>query len=859
MISLSVRGILRAHYQKLRPMTIVQRDRAVISVDKILGLLTACCYVIFTLAPDSHSLMVLYPFVSLWQIGLMLPILWFLSCLWQGKIEKLGNGWDWFIASIFIGLIVSTLFAQFHFQAIWYSWAALGFVAAVYVLHASLNTAKHRYQILIKQGYLNLAFIILSLTLWTLQTVLPELERIAKLKLQGINLQFDFSVIELRNWAPIGHQNYVAGYLLLAISLAIGLSIVDTTWRRWLWIASVTLGLVDLYTTSSKGGWLGAIAAFGIGLIFLLLLSSFSRIKSIFIGLLGFSVILALFVTNNRFHSLFTAIVTGKGTSELVYRQINAILGWQMGISHPLTGVGLGGVPLLYQQYRPFWAGRESELVFQLHGTLFQLWAEMGIWAMIIGITAIVLWMRSIVKLLSDSFKLPNTDYILSWSICLGFLAYGITSLTDYQLDNISISGSVVILLACLTSALSDRESQLSQSPAKIKRYLSLTGWGITIAVIIWLIPVHRAWQFSSEGFQALERKDINTFVAKLTAANRIAPWESYYSYQLGWNLGELARTSGDTEQLKQAIDWFQRANTVSPYQEFGHSNLAWLLLNVNPPRATQAFAESARLVPAKQGVFYGLGLSLLAQNKVNLAIEALSLEALREPLFITSPIWRVSILSSLYPRFLNDLEAKYNRFLDKDPDNTYLHLCRGSLYWWLGNLTAAARDWEHSGSDIHRLMLKINSDSQLRQELETLPPSATKSLLKAWFDVNRRDELLARAWLESTQTEIPEAILTQLASSMTKSKNFGQWLKYNAPVFPHRFQRQGFGVVSRHIDGVIPSDYFLIVDNIAISTWLAALFPSLQYDVVWERNLQPQREALLTKLTATETGEIFK
>lgn len=110
-------------------------------------------------------------------------------------------------------------------------------------------------------------------------------------------------------------------------------------------------------------------------------------------------------------------------------------------------------------------------------------------------------------------------------------------------------------------------------------------------------------------------------------------PWEPYYSYQLGWNLGNLGLQTSDPQQrqalLTAAIDWFKKGNQVSPYQEFGHSNLAWLLMFAGDPQsASQEFARSARLFPAKRGVFYGLGLSLLAQGKSDLAVEAITLEA---------------------------------------------------------------------------------------------------------------------------------------------------------------------------------------------------------------------------------------
>ena len=821
------------------------------SSEKILGLLTACCYVFFTLVPDSHSVMVMYPFVSLWQIGLLLPVIWLLLLLGSGKIYPLGNGLDWLMGLIIIGVSVSTVFAEFPHQAIWYGWVVICFVASVYLLNFYLRTSQLRDKLLNFQGYLSLAFVVMSLGLWIKETLLPELERIAELKAQGVNLSFSFSVVELRNWAPLGHQNYVAGYLLLCLPLFVGLAMVAKNWRRWLWLGACVLGLLDLYTTSSKGGFLGLAIMLIISLIFLVIFSSLPRLWLSIGAISSLLIVSGLILSNNRLLNTITKILQGRGSKELVYRTINAVVGYRMGMSAPLTGVGLGGVPLLYQKYHPVWAGGESELAFQLHSTPVQLWAEMGIWSVIYAISIIILVSAIALKLLRKHNSITFSDRVFAWSILGSFLGYGVMSLTDYQLDNVCISGILVLFLACLATIFAPEPS----APLVIKgKYFSLAGWGMAIAIMLWLIPVHRAWQLSSRGFIALANDDLASFEQNLTQANRIAPWEPYYGYQLGWNFGDLSRNLSDKKQKQHlaatAIKYFQQANTVSPYREFGHSNLAWLLLDFNPAAATTEFAQSAKLAPAKRGVFFGLGLSLLAQDKQDLAVEAFSLETLRDPSFVTSPVWKSSKLKQIYPQVLKNLEHTYDQWLAQDPENETWHRDRGGVYWWQGKLAAATEDWSEYGNIWQKILLDINSESELKSKIAQMPPSPTKFLLAAWFNPQRRPDLLQQAWLQKREIPIEPQILEQLQLTMAKSPNLASWLKDNAPIFPYRLKTAGFGVLHRHIDGVNPFDYYVIIDNSAIATWFDRAYAYVRYQPELDQILQPRRAQFLHNLS---------
>jgi uncharacterized protein involved in response to NO len=844
---------------------------------QLLGLLVAAFYALFTLLPDSSSLVVSWVWVAVWQIGLLCPVLWLLGMIWQQRrIPLLGNGLDWVVGFFLTSLIVSTAFAAFPNQARWYSWSAVCFLAALYAVNSWLRSPQRRYQILTWQGYLSLAFIVLSLLLWVSQTLFPELAQLQEFRQYGVNLPFDFSTLELRNWAPIGHQNYVAGYLVLTLPLLIGLGMLQSD-RRWLWFAGAGLGFLDLYTTSSRGGWLGLVAVLMIGFGLLLWQSAIPR-RWLALAGVGVLVLLVLLVlANSRLRSLITAILSGQAAGgELGYRMITATAGWHMGRSQPIVGTGVGSVPLLYQQYRPTWAGREAELVYQLHSTPIQVWAELGLLGVLSVAAAIVLllylgrrWLKQSTAASTES----KSDQVIVWSLSAGLLAYGITSLTDYQLDIIAISGAIVIYLATLasifrtqpnaTSRDGTEEGRLSLAPAHAT-VLTLFSVGILLAVIIWLVPIHRAWMLSSQGFQNLNQLTntadpqqrqaaLTTFEQKLDRAHQLAPWEPYYPYQLGWNLGNLAvqaTTPQQPELLQGSLNWLRVATEIAPNQEFGYTNSAWLLLDRDPKAATQAFTRAIQLVPAKRSLFLGLGLSLLKQGKPDLAVEAVSLEMLRDPLLITNPVWRSPELQALYTQAVQRLQGKYATLLAEHTQpnllNYYLHQCRGALHWWLGNLPAARADWDQSGQPLSQLVLQLTEGKPVKADPQADTALPGVLAIAAWQNPNDRATWLQRAWIKANQTLPPEDLLQQLVISMSRSTTFEQWLKQNAPTRSHRRDRVGFGVLSRHIDGPAPADFLIVVDNVAMSYFFNDLFPSWEYFRELDFAIQSQKDALL-------------
>jgi uncharacterized protein involved in response to NO len=828
----------------------------------LIALLAGVFYLLFTLLPDSSTTVLSWPWVLIWQVGLICPYLWLLQQLVQTRRWIwLGQGLDGLIGLGILGLGVSAIVAPYPRQAGWHTWIALCLVAALYALTQWLTPAR-RIKLLTWQGYLGLAFILVSLGLWTTQTWWSELSRLQQIQQQfGVSLPFDFGALQNRNWAPLGHQNYVAGYLTLILPLFAGLALTQSGRQRWLWCGGLALGLLDLYTTTSRAGWLGLMVAAivtAIGYVTQTQKIKLSR-PGLLLGVGGLlGVPLLLLWGTGRLQTLFQPTTVSSTSGDFVFRSITWATGWAMGWQQPFTGQGLGSVPLLYQKFRPVWAGREAELVFQLHSTPAQLWAELGAIGLLLML-GITIW------LLSRWWQDRHHQSPLIHSLFAALLAYGIQSLTDYQLDLICISGVIILYIAAIAlepTIITTLQTTLEPRPAiNISPIVPAFGMGLLLALLFFLVPINRAWMLSSQGFIALAQVEsaktpddrnaaLDQFVQNLTQAHQLVPWEAYYPYQLGWVLGDIGR-QGDRPRFEQALPWFTVGNQLAPNQEFGHSNLGWLLLTGDPKAAQQAFQQAAQLVPAKRGVFYGLGMSLLYQGNVDLAVNAIALDLLRDPAFLTSLVWQAKAPQLFYTQVSRRLEALYTDLMGKTANERfirYLRACRGGLRWWTDNLSGARED--AMAAQDTRLLTLLDLSEGKSVDWQTLPEDASKYAIAAWLNPAERDRHLQKAWILAQNTAPPSALISELRTAMDQSKTLTQWLRENAVSKPDRRRRLGFNVLSRHTDGVNPQDFFTEVNNVPMDLFFSTILQSMIYFPDLDMALQELRSDLFSQLS---------
>lgn len=835
-------------------------------------------YILFTLLPDSSSQMVSFPWVMLWQMGLLCFAIAGLLNLWRkgSPFYLLGNGFDWAIGSGFVTLCLSTMFSRFPNQGMWYSLTAFGYLIALYVTNNFLHKPALNQRstagilpIVRFQGLLGIAVIVESLLIWVTQSWLPRLANLAKLNQWGLNLSYDFSDLESRNWAPMGHQNYVAGFLMLVLPLFVSLAIAQQGKWRSLWLAGIGLGLLDLYTTSSRGGFLGL----GAIVLYAMIVALFRVKRYRGFVLLGSGAAIAIFglliIANNRLRSITAGLIASfsnptQGVGELMFRAIAADAGWRMGLDHWLFGAGAGSAVMLYQQYRPQWAGREAEILFQLHSTPVQLWAELGIGAVITFMFLLVAIASLVIKLhKSPTWQANPQDQAVAYGLFGSLLGYGILAITDYQLDVPAISGSLVIVFACLAylGQVHTHELITLGYYKQPRLWLAIVLTFYLGGAIAWLIPVNIAWQASSVGFiylssaraeldpelisqkkgnnpqekmatsMANAQDSINKFQERLKLAHQFSPWEPYYPYQLGWNLADLAinypQLPNSISMRKEGLAWIKTAIATNPHNEAGYNAAAWLSLQDNTPSSVKDaetyFRSGLELYPLKRSLSFGLGVSLLRQGKIDEAIAAMTTEVVNDPSFITSPIWADATFQPLYQRVVANLERIYPA---KSLNLTMLR-------WWTGKPNAIVALKETGNSTAILLANAITNDTNALQSVKQNPQTALEMVISAWLNPDQRDKLLERAYVFASGS-LPDQqsvlVVRAMSDRMAQATNFDNWLRQplaaNSPlVFNYRRARLGFGVISRHIDGVVPLDFFNVSDRAEISLFLKDLF----------------------------------
>ncbi|NJL43338.1 MAG: hypothetical protein HC935_08610 [Pseudanabaena sp. SU_2_4] len=211
---------------------------------------------------------------------------------------------------------------------------------------------------------------------------------------------------------------------------------------------------------------------------------------------------------NNRLQSLVSSLLSGRGGSELLYRIIAGYTGGRIGLDHLAFGAGPGSAALLYQHYRPDWAGREAEMMFQLHSTPVQIWAELGSAGVLTSAIAILALLGLFIRLhFCASWQRDRTHQVITYALFGGLLAYGVQAITDYQLDVFAISGSLVITIASLAyiGQVHTKELVTLGDYPQPRRWLAVTVTAFSTAAIVWIVPVDAAWHFSAIGFNSLD------------------------------------------------------------------------------------------------------------------------------------------------------------------------------------------------------------------------------------------------------------------------------------------------------------------------------------------------------------------
>ena len=580
------------------------------------GLIGLAGLAVITLASPGATRMFAWPWSLAYAGALLAPALVLLLRTFDRArpLALPAPAWGFTAFAFAVTVIASALGSPWRGSSLLWSAPLLAAVALFFVLADALRSGRLRPAHL--DRFVGLAFtatLFTSLALWLPTTFGRSLPAIA----------------DARNPFPLGHASYTAGLALLGLPWLATLAVRTAGRTRLGWSFATALALLVLVSSGSRAA-IPALAALG---FVALLLSPLDRKRKILLALALPLAALLVAVANPRTRALFTrADPAAAPNSSNVQRSAMLTAALRMGLDRPLLGWGPGTTPLAYPRFRAALDGG-AENVLQLHSTPAQLWAEYGAAGLACALALLACTVPVLAgalrsarpparpaptyNLLGDKPTLPPQPTAApscnpigytppNVVACTALAGYGIFSLADWQLD-VPVFAFAVALCAALLAA-----PPVSPAAPVSARNSRTLGFATLLAL------------------------------ALVALLGRPDPTPALNVRALA-----LARTATPAATAK-ALALLRESLALNPDQEIAHFNLGWLLLISDPAAAERAFLAALQLVPDKGGVYFGLGLARLNQNRPMPAARAFALECLNDPAFHSSPWWREPSLAPL-------------------------------------------------------------------------------------------------------------------------------------------------------------------------------------------------------------------
>ena len=688
---------------------------------------------LFAWLPDSYTKMLDWPGLLVWQSGFLAIAVWFLLSLRQyhQPWHRLGYGLDVGIIGLGLTLIISTARASSPEASGWYLVMVLGHGVLLYSGRNWLGQP-HQWEklwgLLIGTGSISAC---VSLALW-----LPQADW-----------------LNLRNSLPLGQNSFVGGYLVLMLPMAIAYGIAHRDWRRILGGGAVLLLMLALYTTAFRPA-LVAIALVGI-LSYLMMLFGLRKRFSL-TRLLGSTVLLGAALLSAGFNpkilapANFVVLPTSSLPQLSILNQIQTrFLLWTTSLdilqTHPITGLGMGNLGRQLDQFHPLVG--EIPQTPQLLSTPLQILSELGLLGAIASFIALFLVLRLWLSVL-PYVEANSKAEILLYGIGAGWLGYSIVCLTDYQLENLSISTTLILMVVLLLGIAHEYspESVIPKTP-KQRRAIQLISLFVFVITLYVGLPRTMATAIAHQGQILKQQGDMVGYERQLKRAHQIVPWQQSYPLDLAMNSWQREREapkplSSDTAQ------YFRWAMEAVPDDLLLRYNYGAIAAAVEPDQTQAIFTKLVEENPLELPYsYYFLAQSELQQADVSRerVIQLLALQILQQPDFFTVPKWindptlnplRIAVYQQAIAYYQDQIE----QLSPADDRSHALYEQMMLLKWWqrdfLGQvipdkLRPSVRALMFAESQ-PQLSLKI-----INEALIQTPDDEPLQLLKTWFEPN--------------------------------------------------------------------------------------------------------------------------
>ncbi len=802
----------------------------------------------FSWIPNSYYAMVGWPCAFIWQAAFLLLCFSAIRNLrrFSTPFYLLGYGLDWIVAAMLAVNLISAANAEFTAVAIWNFLFFGNHIVALYLLvHLLRNGLSRTY-------------------LWLSIVVAGTITTIVGLWFWQPNPDMwlsDNFYSALRNPWPLGHHNFVGGYNLLILPLSLSLCVAQKGWKKWMCILFSSVIAVGLYISGSRGAMVGALMVLLLGIPFQLWQHRRNIRKRYLVGsVLLVLIALALAFSNPRMSELFefstssevgetvSVAVTDGPTSDRLFMLQAAK---DIFLTHPVVGVGPGNLSRVYNLYRPVEAGSGLALVQQLHNTPAQILVELGA----LGFAVYASWLTWLIRMGSRLYRKvsKSTDRYLLYGIAASFVGYGFSSLTDYQLENVGISSSLLVLIALLVNLGDTYIQKADTSPAVSMKRSRLSRRIISLLIFVFIGVNVQVWaRFDTGLYLSLSAaKDINagdivSADAKWAKASDLVYWDPTYSVLAAEQLVSIRQGAANEEDrdtlTASAIEYLESAVKSAPNDPWLNQNLATLLIENNNPSKAQSYAEHATLLfpRSRNYTYYTLGLSYLNQGKTSQASLAFSLEALSNPEFLTTDLWTNRPFSDLLPSVLDQTINSYRQILAQTNP-------RSAPFLWL-NEQLAILSWWHQRpieginraelSPLAQLILEIDSNPQMAANsiqtyVEQAPDDSNLQLMQAWL---LQGQYLTDYLKDFKGTQQEKDLITR---NISEHRDIRAWTNSVRRALPSQ-ERHGVSFAYRNVSanyirqilypGVLRSSFFL--NHLGLYQKLPRTFPQLDREI---------------------------
>jgi len=438
----------------------------------------------------------------------------------------------------------------------------------------------------------------------------------------------------------LGVSTSLSGYLalLIPVALAWALSTPTRDVRRGLlaWIAGA---IVVLILSFSRGGLLSL--GVSLSLLAVLIIAGNTEIRGwIFNRLRGWrlpallgaallAVVAVLFVW------LRSAGLSGHAAGDDVRRNLFDSA-WQIGLAHPVIGVGPYGFGRALRLYRD--QAITGDHFTAAHNAPLQIWAEAGA----IGLIAFAALVAAVLWVAARRWRgAQGAERLRVAGVVAALIGFSAQNMVD-TFTNTPLLLPVMACAAYLALPLHKPD----QAPSPIRQALqNLIALMVAVSVAGWAFSDVAQYHFNQSGRFA-DSGDLDSALDEIQQARRIDPAMGFYDFQRAQYLAKLS--ASQPALLPQAITAYQDALLHEQTYALNHANLAILLANAG--RSADAAAQMQEAVSWQfSDAHYVLGYAVLSeQNHDDAVARDAYINALElKPEWVESAFWASTPLRS--------------------------------------------------------------------------------------------------------------------------------------------------------------------------------------------------------------------